>query len=110
MKLLKILLLSIILSITLFSNVFATESQQDLSNNLEILSSLLTVNNDEIEDLQEDNSEISTSTIPTSSQIVTTSTSSEDGDLSISDIINIILIAGGLVLIFLAVAILLRSK
>ena len=106
MKLLKVLLLCIILSFALFSNVYATETEEDLSDNLEILSSLLTANNNEIEATEE----ISTSTVPTSSQVVTTSTSSDDGGLSVSDIINIILIAVGLVLIFLAVAILLRSK
>lgn len=106
MKLLKIILLCIILSVALFSNVYATETEEVLSDNLEILSSLLTANNNEIEATEE----ISTSTVPTSSQVVTTSTSSDDGGLSVSDIINIILIAVGLVLIFLAVAILLRSK
>ena len=110
MKLLKMLLLCIILSVALFSNVYATETEEDLSDSLEILSSLLTTNNNEIETTEENAEEISSSTVPTSSQVVTTSTVLDDGGLSVSDIINIILIAVGLVLIFLAVASLLRSK
>jgi len=114
MKLFKILLLFIILTLALFSNVYATESEQDLSTSLQSLSSLL--NNTTVNDADNttDNAEISvdttTSNAPASSQVVTTSNSSENSGLSVSDIINIILIAVGLVLIFLAVAILLRSK
>ncbi len=110
MKLLKVLLLFIILSLALFSNVYATETEEDLSDNLQILSSLLTTNTTNVADDEAVDDVVTTLNAPTSSQIVTTSSSSDDGGLSVSDVINIILIAVGLVLIFLAVAILLRSK
>lgn len=110
MKLLKILSLCILFFILIFSNVYATGSEENFSNDLQILSSLLTTDTNETENTALIAEQETTSTVPTSSQIVTTSTVSDDGGLSVSDIINIILIAVGLVLIFLAVAILLRSK
>jgi len=105
MKLFKIFLMFIILSIVFFSSAYATESEQDLSNSLQVLSSLLSEN--EEDSISE--TSVSANSL-TSSQVVTTSNSSENKELSISDIINIILIAVGLVLIFLAIAILLRAK
>ena len=114
MKLFKILLLFIILTIALFSNVYATEAEQDLTDSLQALSSLL--NNTAVDDTTnttedtENFVDTTTTNAPTSSQVVTSSSSSENSGLSVSDIINIILIAVGLVLIFLAIAILLRSK
>jgi len=110
MKLFKILLLVIILSIALFSNVYATETEENLSDSLQVLSSMLTTNTDDVVNEAHVTEETTIQNTPTTSQVVTTSSSSEDDGLSISDIINIILIAVGLVLIFLAVAILLRAK
>lgn len=45
---------------------------------------------------------------PTSSQMVSTSTTSQDFELTVSDIIDIILIAVGIVLILLSIAILIK--
>lgn len=65
-----------------------------------------------ITDLTDGENEINDSSLLNSSSTtkVSTTETSEDFELSVSDIINIILISVGIVLIFLAIAILIKIK
>lgn len=107
-KLLKFFLIFVCLFILSFSSVYAVGIDMNLSNSNNNLTNNLidnnTIDNNEINNNLNDNN--STSDVPKMS----TSQTSEDFSLSVSDIIDIILIAVGIVLIFLAIAILLKIR
>lgn len=95
----KFLFIFVCLFIIFISPVYAVGIDMDIDNN---------VDTSNVIDLpsEEEN------TVPNTSSTtkVSTTQTSEDFTLSVSDIINIILIAVGIVLIFLSIAILIRIK
>lgn len=93
-KVFKFFLILICLSIISFSPVYAVGINMDLNNNVENNTNNITV----------------TSSTPNSPTKVSTSQTTEDFRLTVSDIIDIILISVGIVLIFLAIAILIRIR
>lgn len=94
------LLFVLIFFITLFTtSVYAVEVNMDISN----------TSTNEISETSPLEEENVLPTNPSSAKVSTTQTS-ENFSLSISDIISIILIAVGIVLIFLSIAILIRLK
>ena len=102
----KVLKISIILALilTFFASfsVFAAEKTNEVEQN--------TVSNS----VQAENSQESTSSLTAPAEKSAVQVSSvkqkDDGSLSVSDILNILLIATGIVLILLAIAILLKAK
>ena len=99
-RLLKFLFIMICLFIIFITPVYAVGIDMNIDN---------TVSNQITENVNTEEKE--ENNIPTSSTTkVSTTQTSEDFTLSVSDIINIILIAVGIVLIFLSIAILIRLK
>jgi len=98
--LLKIFIVFILLCFMEVSS-YAVGIDMNISNN---------VNNSTVITDAQDNTVNDLSSSSSSTAKVSTTQTSEDFTLSVSDIINIILIAVGIVLIFLAIAILLKIK
>lgn len=107
-KLLKFFLIFVCLFIFSLPSVYAVGIDMNLSNsNNNITNNSVdnnAINNNTINNNLNDNN--STSNVPR----VSTSQTSEEFSLSVSDIIDIILIAVGIVLILLAIAILLKIR
>lgn len=87
--------------IVCFSAVYAVDIEMNIDNN---------VNSENIIDSSNDDNNFYNSIGSSNSVKVSTTGATEDFTLSISDIIDIILIAVGIVLIFLAIAILLKIR
>ena len=98
-KSLKIVLIAICLFIIGFTPVYAVGIDMNLDNNNTIETPVNNSTNNTI-----------TQTPSSNTPRYSTSDSSEDFKLTVSDIINIILISVGIVIIFLAIAILLKIR
>ncbi|MBQ3146046.1 MAG: hypothetical protein IJB90_05835 [Clostridia bacterium] len=123
-NLLKISILFLLFALMFFPcvNTFAINMDLDSDTNTAVNSSTDTIvdesNNSINEDLFEENSEDPTedpfaeeeTTINTNSPTVTSTSSNDDGFLTIENILSIIIIVIGIILIFLAIAILIRCK
>ena len=96
----KIFLAVILLFILSISPVYAVGIDMDLDNS---------VNTSTVVDLSGTSENVTNTTNSSIAKVSTTQTS-EDFTLSVSDIINIILISVGIVLIFLAIAILIKIR
>ena len=83
---------------------------EDETNDIEDVDSTSSVNKEDFLISPGVNTQTDTQTIGQSSPTVTTTSSVRDNSLTVSDIIDIILIAVCVVLIFLAIAILIRCK
>ena len=109
-----LVLLCIFFIIFNFSIVYAVDINMNLSNNSSDGFDDNYSSENELTDFNDTDGNIltlKTNSYTTSSQKVsTTSTSDDDFHLTVSDIINIILIAVGIVIILLAIAILIRLK
>lgn len=97
----KVFLVFIFFIICILSTVYAVDIDMNLDNNIDEINE--TVNTDNLSENTENNITSNNSTPK-----VSTTKAQEDFELSISDIIDIILISVGIVLIFLAIAILIR--
>ena len=95
----KLLFIYFCLFIILISPVYAVGIDMDIDNNVNI-------SNTTVVQSEEENTASDVSSVPK----VSTTQTSEDFALSVSDIINIILIAVGIVLIFLSIAILIKIR
>jgi len=99
-KLFKIFIVFIVL-LSIHISAYAVGIDMNISNN---------VTNSPIIHNIEENAVNNVSSGSSSTAKISTSQTSEDFTLSVSDIINIILISVGVVLIFLAIAILIKIK
>lgn len=100
--LVKFFLVFLFLFFVCYSSVYAVDINMNIGNTVQDENTVNQLSNNELANNNFSNSSSSTK--------VSTTETSEDFALSVSDIINIILIAVGIVIIFLAIAILLKIK
>ena len=102
-KFFKFFLVFIFLVIINISSVFAVDIDMNLTNSTIVESNSVNTNNIS-------NNIENPITSPSTTTKVSTTETSDDFELTVSDIINIILISVGIVLIFLAIAILIKIR
>ena len=112
-KYIKFVLFFCFFMILNISSVYAVGIDMNLTNTSTYTNTVTnTVSNTSFNDVSTNyiNNDSTTENYSTTQKVSTTSTSDEDFHLTVSDIINIILIAVGVVLILLGIAILIKIK